>query len=126
LAAIDVDSREVLAVEASWQRSSMSAEHFLRRACLNKPLICVDRGPWYCDALKSLRLRWKHMTHGLRNRVKRWFRTLKERTKAFYNNFPARRSGIKNVKIFLQTFTYWYNNLRTHQTLGKPQSRTLS
>jgi len=59
-ATIDVDSRRVLAVEASWQRSSMSAEHVLRRTlktCLNKPLICVDREPWYGDALKSLGLK---------------------------------------------------------------------
>jgi putative transposase len=62
----------------------------------------------------------------LETAVERWFRTLKERTKAFYNNFPAGRSGIKNVKLFLQTFTYWYNNLRIHQTLGKPPSQTLS
>lgn len=40
-AAIDVDSREVLAVDASWQRSIMNAEHILKKAlrsCLNKPL----------------------------------------------------------------------------------------
>jgi transposase-like protein len=45
---VDVDSRRVIAVEASWRRSSMSAEQVLRRtlkACLNKPLIYVDRGP---------------------------------------------------------------------------------
>jgi transposase-like protein len=54
----------VFAVEASWQRSSMSAEHVLRRTlkvCLNKPLIYVDRGPWYVDALKSLGLKWEHI-----------------------------------------------------------------
>ncbi len=31
-AAIDVDSREVLAVDASWQRSMMNAEHVLKKA----------------------------------------------------------------------------------------------
>ena len=87
----------------------MNAEHILKKAlrlCLNKPLILVDKGPRYHDALKSLRLRWKHVTRGLRNRIERWFRTLKERTRRFYNNFPARKNGIKSVKLFLETFRY--------------------
>jgi len=128
-AAIDVDSREVLAVDASWQRSIMNAEHILKKAlrlCLNKPLILIDKGPWYHDALESLGLKWMHITRGLRNRVERWFRTLKERTRRFYNNSPSRKRGIKCVKIFLETFTYWYNNLRTHQTLKRPPTQTLS
>ncbi len=128
-AAIDVDSREVLAVDASWQRSIMNAEHVLKKAlrlCQNKPLILVDKGLWYPDALKSLELSWAHVTTGLRNRIERWFRTLKERTRRFYSNFPSRKRDIKCVKLFLQTFTYWYNNLRTHQTLGKPPSQILS
>lgn len=128
-AAIDVDSREILAVDASWQRSAMNAEHVLKKAltlCLNKPLILVDKGPWYLDALQSLQLEWMHITRGLRNRVERWFRTLKERTRRFYNNFPSRKRGIKCVKVFLETFTYWYNNLRTHQTLKRPPSQPLS
>jgi len=105
-----VDSREVLAVDASWQRSIMNAEHILKKAlesCFNKLVILVDKGPWYHDALKSLGLKWKYVTHEMRNRVKRWFRTLKERTRRFYNNFPARRRGIRCVKLFLETFTYW-------------------
>ena len=125
-AAIDVDSREVLAVDASWQRSIMNAGHILKKAlrsCLNKPVILVDNGSWYHDALKNLRLKWKHVTRGLRNRIERWFRTLKERTRRFYNNMNARKLGILSMKLFLNLYTYYYNNLRTHQTLGKPPSR---
>jgi len=120
-AAVDVDSREVLAVDVSWQRSSMNAEHVLKKAlrsCLNKPLILVDKGPWYGEALQSLELPWMHITRGARNRVERWFRTLKERTGRFYNNVNARRQGILCMKLFLNLFTYFYNNLRIHQTLG--------
>ncbi|MGQ9642080.1 MAG: DDE-type integrase/transposase/recombinase [Thermoproteota archaeon] len=87
-AAIDVDSREVLAVDASWHRSTMNAEHVLKKA------------------MKSLAAEWKHITWGLRNCVERWFRTLKERTKQFHNNFPSRKRGIKCAKLFLETFTY--------------------
>ncbi len=125
-ATIDVDSREVLAVDASWQRSPMNAERVLKKAlklCLNKPLILVDKGPWYGEALTSLGLSSMHVTHGLRNRVERWFRTLKERTRRFYNNMNARKPGLLPMKLFLNLYTYYYNNLRRHQTLGKPPSR---
>ena len=56
-AAIDVDSREVLAADASWQRSTINAEHILKKALrprLNKPLILVDKGPWYHTPRRAL------------------------------------------------------------------------
>jgi transposase-like protein len=43
--AVDVDSRELLALEASYSRSSLA---FLKKAlkmCTNKPLVIVDKGP---------------------------------------------------------------------------------
>jgi transposase-like protein len=46
--AVDVDSKELLALEASYGRSSLNALAFLKKAlrmCTNKPL--VDKGPWY-------------------------------------------------------------------------------
>ena len=44
--AVDVDSRELLALEASYGRSSLNALAFLKKAlriCINKPLVIVDR-----------------------------------------------------------------------------------
>jgi len=125
-AAIDVDSKELVAVNASWQRSSMNAEHILRKAlrlCLNKPLILVDKGPWYPEALRSLGLEWRNSTFGPRNPIERWFRTLKQRTWCFCNNLNSRKTGILPMKLFLNLFAYFYNNLRRHQTLGRPPSR---
>jgi len=75
------------------------------RLCVNKPLILVDKGPWYGEALTSLGLSSTHATRGLRNRVERWFRTLKERTR-FYNNLNVRRLGLIPMKLFLNLFTY--------------------
>jgi len=69
-AAIDVDTRELLAVWVSWQRSILHAEAFLRRtleACTNKPLFLVDKGPWYPEAFQALGLEWVHRTFGDRN-----------------------------------------------------------
>jgi len=66
-AAVDVKSREVLACRVSWTRNIMGAEALLRKVletCTNKPLILVDRGPWYPEALISLGLKWRHVTLG--------------------------------------------------------------
>ena len=39
--AVDVDSKELLAIEASYGRSSLNA----LKMCTNKPLVLVDKGP---------------------------------------------------------------------------------
>jgi transposase-like protein len=44
--AVDVDSGEILAIYASWNRNMLIALKFLRMVlgrCINKPLIVVDR-----------------------------------------------------------------------------------
>ena len=112
-AAVDVKTKEVLACRLSWVRNIMVAEAFLRKvleACVNKPLILVDKGPWYPEALRSLGLKWRHVTFGMRNRIERWFGVLKARTKRFYNNFPN-NSTIQSIKTFMETFIAWYNTL---------------
>jgi transposase-like protein len=78
-AAVDVDTNEILAVYASWGRGIPSAIEFLRKvldSCEGKPVIVVDRGPWYRWALERL-----GVTFGKRNRIERWFREMKGRTK---------------------------------------------
>jgi len=91
--AVDVDSKELLALEASYGRSSLNALAFLKKAlrmCTNKPLVIVDRGPWYRWVLERLGLEYKHGRFGLRNRVERFFRYLKERTIVFHHKLSAR------------------------------------
>jgi len=127
-AAVDAHSREVLAIRASFQRMDVDALAFLRtvlKTCRGKPLILVDEGSWYPNALKRLGLRCRHVTFGLRNRVERWFGTLKTRTKRFCNNFPVRRwqGALERVEAWLKLFTAWYNWVRPHQTLGRPPSQ---
>jgi len=117
-AAVDVKTKEVLACRVSWARNIMVAEAFLRKvleACSNKPLILVDKGPWYPDALIGVGLKWRHVTFGMRNRIERWFGILKARTKRFYNNFPN-NSTIQSTKTFMETFIAWYNTLLKTKT----------
>jgi putative transposase len=87
--AVDVDSGEILAVYASRSRYMLIALKFLRMVlgrCINKPLIIVDRGPWYRWALERLGLKYRYQRLGLRNAVERFFGHLKQRTRRFYNN----------------------------------------
>jgi len=69
---VDGYSGELLALEASYGRSCLNAITLLKKAlklCSNKPMVIVDRGPWYRWALDRL---------GLEYRVERFFRYLKE------------------------------------------------
>ena len=120
-AAIDIDTKELLSLYASYQRSSINTMIFVRKvldACTNRPVVLVDGGPWYPWALERYGLKWLHITFGLRNSIERLFRTFKERTRRFYNNIPSKEGSLKNVNLFIQLFMLWYNHLRRHQTLG--------
>jgi transposase-like protein len=115
--AVDVDSKELLALEASYGRSSLNALAFLKKAlrmCTNKPLVIVDRGPWYRWAFERLGLEYRHERFGMRNRVERFFRYLKERTVVFHHKMSARDhvEGITNLKLFLNLFTLYYQAAR--------------
>ena len=92
-AAIDIDTNEILAVYASRGRGLPNAIKFLKmvlRSCDGKPIVVVDRGPWYRWALDRLGMTYFHETFGERNRIERWFRELKNRTKRFYNNVNSK------------------------------------
>jgi putative transposase len=119
-AAIDADTRELLAVYASYYRSNINTMIFLRKVldtCVNKPVVLVDGGPWYPWPLNEMGIRWLHITFGYRNVIERFFRTLKERTRWFYNNLPSAR--LDNLQAFVDIFMLWYNRLRRHQGLGR-------
>jgi transposase-like protein len=65
--AVDVDSKELLALEASYGRSSLNALTFLKKAlkmCTNKPLVIVDKGPWYRWAFERLGLEYRYEEQG--------------------------------------------------------------
>ena len=63
-AARDVDTKEVLTFRASFTRSSLDAEIFLKilECCENKPIFLVDNGPWYKEAFERLGLEYRHET----------------------------------------------------------------
>jgi transposase-like protein len=112
-AAIDVDTNEILAVYASRGRGIPSAVKFLRKvldSCEGKPVIIVDRGPWYRWALERLGITYFHETFGNRNRIERWFREVKDRTKRFYNNINAKT--LKSLEELVTAIVATHNIIR--------------
>ena len=119
--AIDVESREVLAVWITSTRNWWIARDFLLvvlKSCEGRPVFLVDGGPWYESAFKSLGLDFVHVTFGPRNSVERWFRTVKERTRRFWNNF--RSKDWRRVHRFVFLFAFWYNFARRHSRFNAP------
>jgi transposase-like protein len=111
--AVDVDLGEILAIYASWNRNMLIAMKLLRMVldrCINKPLIVVDRGPWYRWALERLGLKYRYQRFGLRNAVERFFGHLKQRTRRFHNNINTWSS--KSIEDYA-TATAIIRNLTT-------------
>ncbi|MEM2582454.1 MAG: DDE-type integrase/transposase/recombinase [Candidatus Caldarchaeum sp.] len=117
--AVDVDAGEIIAVYASRGRSMLNALTFLRmvlRACEGKPVVVVDRGPWYPWALKRLGIEYFHETFGERSRIERWFRELKERTRRFYNNINSKK--VKSIEEITSAIALIHNTLLNTQREG--------
>jgi putative transposase len=120
--AVDVDSDEILAIYASRGRNILIALKFLRMVlgrCINKPLIVVDRGPWYRWALERLGLKYQYQTFGIRNSVERFFGYPKRRTRRFYNNINT--WSIKSIEDYAAAIAM----IRNLTTLTKIQGGVL-
>jgi len=103
----DGESREVLAVWITTTRNWWIARDFILvvlKSCEGQPVFLVDGARWYDSAFKSLGLDFVHVTFGLRNCVERWFRSVKERTKRFWNNFRSREWRKVQGFVFLFAF----------------------
>jgi len=112
-AAVDVFSKELIAWDVSPGRSSLDAMMFLYKVkgkCKGPlPIVVVDRGPWYPEALSRVGFDYWHHTFSIRNAIERFFRYVKERTRVFYNNING---DIRNIELFMRMFAFWYQELR--------------
>ncbi|MEM2483889.1 MAG: hypothetical protein QXR26_08695 [Candidatus Caldarchaeum sp.] len=81
-----------------------------------KPVIVVDRGPWYTWALNRLGIEYFHETFGERGRIERWFRELKERTRRFYNNINSKK--VKSIEEIASAIALIHNTLLNTQREG--------
>ena len=81
--------------------------------CEGKPLIVVDRGSWYRWALDRLGITYIHETLGKRNRIERWFREMKNRTKRFYNNINTK--NLKSLEELVTAIAAMHNIIRLEE-----------
>ncbi len=112
-AAINIHTRDILAVHLTASRSALGALLFLKNVlkfCANKPKVYVDGGPWYPWALQRLGLPWQHITFGKRNPIEQWFSILKHRIKRFYRRWSL-NSSIHSALSYLYAFVSIYNFL---------------
>ena len=119
---LDLERREVVSAQCTRAISSLSTINVVKEAlqtCRNDPIVITDHAPWYKYALQSLGLYNIQRTFGIRNYIERWYRTFKQRTRRFFNNFPVRDASkaIERISGFLHLFAYWYNRMRPHETL---------
>ena len=108
-----MDTNEILALHASRGRGLPNAIKFLKmvlRSFNGKPIVVVDRGPWYRWVLERLGITYFHETFGNRNRIERWFRELKERTKRFYNNVNSK--NLKSIEDIAMAVAIVHNLVR--------------
>ncbi|MEM4362885.1 MAG: hypothetical protein QXT90_02450 [Candidatus Caldarchaeum sp.] len=83
------------------------------KPCVNKPGVIVGKGPWYPWALNRLVIEYLHETFGGRNRMERWFRELKDRTRRFYNNINSKT--VKSIEEIATAIALIHNTLLNTQ-----------
>jgi len=91
--AIDVDTKEILHIDVSWTRNIAIAKWFMQdvmKSCTKQTLFITDKGVWYKAAFRQLGLKHLYVSGKERSYIERWFRTLKSRTRRFYNNFTKK------------------------------------
>ena len=119
---LDLARREVIFIQCTRSISSLSTINVMEEASsiLQEPAP-RNHGPCSVVSVCLLisQLGWLQKTFGIRNYIERWYRTFKERTRRFYNNFPVRNKEkvIERISGFLHLFAYWYNHMGPHETL---------
>ena len=92
-----------MALYASRGRGLPNAIKFLKmvlRSCDGKPIVVVDRGPWYRWALERLGMTYFHETFGNRN----------NREVVFHNNVNSKK--LKSVEELLTAIVATHNVIR--------------
>jgi transposase-like protein len=83
-------------------------------SCRKISRVKVDGRSWYRWTLERLGLEYEHQRFGLRNRVERFFRYLKERMMVFHHKLSARNhiQGVKNLNLFLNLYTLYHQTIK--------------
>jgi putative transposase len=126
--AFEPDLRAMLDFHVSWRGNSIDAYTFIRRLVhkYGGVPIYTDGAGWYADAC-----RWagvEHVVYGrpLRNLMERMVQYVKDRTEAFDDLFPARKSRLSSRRAFehmlnwLSAFMFMHNFMFDNRNLKRP------
>jgi len=93
-----VSSKIIIASKPRYRRCIAVEE---TKICIDKPIVIVDKSPWYRWALDRLGLQYRHERLGLRSRVERFSRYLKERMMVFHHKMSSRdyKQEIRNINL---------------------------
>ncbi|MFP3137357.1 MAG: hypothetical protein RXS42_03720 [Nitrososphaeria archaeon] len=83
-------------------------------------------GPWYSWAFRELGLEYYHETFGDGSGVERSFGSLKGRTRVFFKDINARRSGIASLDMLMNLFFVYYNGPRSQEGMGRVPSEVIA
>lgn len=123
-AAIDVENRELIAIEVSWLRNGAHAMWFIKDVlakCKNKKKVKIitDGAGWYPWACKLLHVRHEEVHGGLRNYIERFYKSFKAWARTFDKNFICKDDELNKVKRKAGLWIgLWYNQLRYHDSIG--------
>lgn len=115
-AAIDIDTKLILDVQLFGRHGTDPAAAFLHRLRekhdLSDATFLVDQFG-YRTALARLGLNGR-VDYTDRNRIEKWFHTLKMRIDRFHNSWVGSRASARE---WFEQFVHYYNHQRPHQSL---------
>jgi putative transposase len=117
---IELNSREILALNISKERNMLIAERFISSLVQihgKHPVSTDDGGTWYPMACRFLNLD-HHINSSLeKSLIERTMQYIKDRTESFDDYFPCRRiknCKLKHVQNWLNQFAYQHNKKISH------------
>ncbi len=116
--AIELKSREILALNISKERNMLIAERFISSLVQihGKHPVSTDGGTWYPQACRFLNV--DHHIHSSleRSLIERTMQYIKDRTESFDDYFPCKLKNckLKHVQNWLNLFAYQHNKRISH------------
>lgn len=126
--AFEPDLHAMLDFHVSWRGNSIDAYLFIRRLVrrYGRVPIYTDGAGWYAAACRWAGVEHVVYGHPLKNQMERMVQYVKDRTEAFDDLFPVRKSRLafgrafEHVLNWLSAFMFMHNFVFENGGLGRP------